>query len=113
VNPPDIKSLQGLFSAIERHRFVHVTLYFSELIPNEIFLKIKGTLAALSDDWVKYGRDSWILYTTETPKTLYQKLLIGVPELKQHSIFTFYFDNNNETSGQMEKWVWEWFKKPR
>ena len=77
------------------------------------FDKIKASIDKMSGDWLKYGRESWILYTTETPQTVYQKLLNDVPELKSHSILTFNFDINAVRGGQQVQWIWDWFTKKR
>jgi hypothetical protein len=70
-------------------------------------------IARLSLDWIKYGSDVWILYTRETPESLYQHILRTVPELKTRAIFSFYFDNRGAKSGQMVKCAWEWLNKQR
>jgi len=64
-------------------------------------------------DWLKYSANCWIVYTTETPESLYQKLLT-IPGMREPSILIVEFDMSpNKRSGQFPKWIWDWFSKSR
>jgi len=112
-SPPQYGNLGALLRATKQRRYVHLTLHFDTPLANFVFEKIKSSINTMSGDWLKYGRDSWILYTSETPDGVYRKLLADVPELKPHSIMTFYFDLDGARSGQQERWVWDWFSRKR
>lgn len=103
-----------LLPTIGLARFVHLGFYFSGGITNETYAKLKRVIEALAVDWMKYGGTSWVLYTRETPESLYQRIVTQVREINKEGIFTFYVDlSSSNRSGQMPKWVWEWLDKPR
>jgi len=106
-------NLAALLGTIGERKYVHLTFHFDKPLEVGVFNRIKASIEGMVDDWLKYGRDSWILYTKETPEKVYQKLMRDVPELKPHGILTFYFDINAVRGGQQEQWVWDWFSKKR
>lgn len=112
-SPPQYGNLGPLLGAIKQRRYVHLTLHFDTPLQKGVFEKIQSSISAMSGDWLKYGRESWILYSAETPEGVYKRLLADVPELKPHSIMTFYFDLDTPRGGQQERWVWNWFSKKR
>ena len=77
------------------------------------FEKLKVAVTRISLDWMKYAANSWILYTYESPDSVYHKLMREVPELAPLHILTFYMDNSSSKSGQQVNWVWEWLNKHR
>ena len=97
-------------------QYIHFTLHFHNPpgpLPMPAFERLKGSINNMSADWIKYAASSWIIYTRLTPEGVYQKLIADVPELKNHSIFTFYFDAEKEKGGQQVKWVWDWLNRKR
>jgi hypothetical protein len=102
------------FLGLPAPRYVHLTFHFAGEIEFAVFQRIRGFVdSSISIDWLKYGRESWILYTRETPETVYRKLLAQIPELAPHSILTFYLDNSATKSGQQAEWIWEWLNRKR
>jgi hypothetical protein len=110
--PPNYRNLAAIL-AQPVARYVHLTVYYHKPLPPASFELLKAAIGAISIDWMKYARDSWVLYTTETPESIHQKLVSMVPDLKGDSILTFYFDVNGRKGGQQVEWVWNWFNKKR
>jgi hypothetical protein len=99
--------------AAKEPRYVHLTVYSPTGFTDDTFEKLKNAIDELSQDWVKYSRESWILYTTETPKSLYEKILVRVPDIATNTIFAFYFDPTAPNGGQQLQFVWDWLNKRR
>jgi hypothetical protein len=62
-------------------------------------------------DWVRYGRDCWIIYTTTDANTWSARIkpLIGPND----SFLISELTNLNTSTGWMPKWVWDWTRKAR
>jgi len=110
--PPGYGSIAALYGA-PPPRYIHLTIHYHKPISKQSFEMLKGVISSISIDWVKYARDSWVLYTSETPESVHEKLLSRVPDLKGDSILTFYFDANGRKGGQQVEWIWNWFNRKR
>jgi hypothetical protein len=113
--PPRGVTLQSLLAASQprKRNYIHLTIFARATISDETFDTLKAFINEIGEDWLKYARESWIIYTYETPESLYKKLLARIPDLATYTILTFPFDPNGQKSGQMEKWVWEWMNRKR
>ena len=61
-------------------------------------------------DWLRYAPNCWIVWTTSSAQTWYERLK---PHLKQGDYLFIGRLNVSERSGWLPKWIWEWLSKPR
>lgn len=111
--PPGSVSLKDLLAKPSDPKYIHLTIYKLLTLSPETYPTLTKCIEFIAIDWVKYATENWILYTRDTPTSLYQRLIKDVPAVKSLNILTFYFDNVPSKSGQLQPWIWDWMNKKR
>lgn len=91
-------------------QFLHVgfNLPANKAIPRD---EIQKVLDGMGGDWLRYAPNAWIVWTSDSPEQLYQRLLpfTGRP----NELVLILRVNPDGRYGWMPKSVWDWFKKER
>lgn len=62
-------------------------------------------------DWLRYGPDCWLIYTSRSPKS-WSEDLMGLAGMKQHTFFICEVNIKNR-SGWLQRSAWDWINKTR
>jgi hypothetical protein len=108
---PPINNLVAMLMAFSTKKYLHVAVAFGdhsiEFIANNEVQKVINE----ANDWLRYASNCWIVWTSDTPQQLYQKL-VAIPQLKQSSVLVVKLDLSDR-AGQFPPWIWEWIDKTR
>ena len=89
-------------------KFVHVAFNFEGTDPP--IKELEGLFSAALD-WVRYGNESWILYTTTELDTWRDRIRATKAVPGEVSFLLVEF--GDYYSGYLHDWIWEWLHKSR
>jgi hypothetical protein len=114
TNPP-LGSLAAMLAAMQTppKQYLHVGFSFTaEALAEPVQESIKKVFDE-ADDWLRYSRFCWILWSNRSPKQWHSRL-ITIPELKGSNIFIAPVDvSADKRYGQLGQFAWDWLNKPR
>jgi hypothetical protein len=90
-------------------RFVHIGIAFSGEVPD--LSKIEEVFQPALD-WIRYGPQSWVLYTT-TELDTWRDRLRACPVIKEADPFLLTEFKVGEYSGYQRQAFWDWIHKSR
>ena len=90
-------------------RFLHVG-FGPNMVTSEQRVALENTLNEATD-WYRYHGNSYILWTSQSPKTWSEK--IRATKGSETSNFVIFPINVDEKWGYHQKAIWEWLEKQR
>jgi hypothetical protein len=89
------------------HKFLHVGLMFAGLPKTS---ELDATVTLVSDDWIRYANNNWILWTERSAENVYNALKPVIGTNDQMLIVGL---DMTERNGWLARWVWEWIAAKR
>lgn len=86
------------------NRFIHIGFAFPG-VPK--VLDIEPRINSISQDWVRYAPNNWILWTDRSPAEVYAAIERGIDAEDQVLIVAIDF---NWCFGKIAPWIWTWIE---
>ena len=89
------------------HRFLHVGINF---LGEPKFSALEPVINSIADDWIRYGGNCWILWTSKTPEQCSNVLRA---HLTGDQFLVLPIDRTDQAQGWMPQWIWDWINRSR
>jgi hypothetical protein len=93
---------------MKHKKYFHIGFYF---LGQPLGKELEPAFTKYSDDWIRYTENCWIIYTKHNPEELLKELRRHLND-KDH-ILILEIVKNQQLSGWLPKWIWEWLHKER
>jgi hypothetical protein len=88
-------------------KFLHISFAWNFLTKEQ---ELEQLVFPTAKDWMRYSPNCWIVYTYVDANDWYARIK---PHVAERDHFLICELNIQNRQGWMDKWVWEWFNKPR
>lgn len=89
-------------------KYFHIGFHFAELI---LARELEPIFYKYTEDWVRYTRNCWIVYTKYNPEELLNKLKPYLSD--KDEVLILEIATGQDLKGWLPQWIWDWLYKPR
>lgn len=89
-------------------KFLHIAFHVADAATLEQLAPVFGNAL----DWMRYGSNCWIVWTTSSPQVWQARLKPHLPDSDYMLISTLDL-SQDEYHGWLPQWAWDWISKSR